>query len=439
MTALSRRSFLRGTAAAGLSGATAALLAACSNDNNPLGNAETVEATWSLWGDTALLKRHQEFNDKFNTDQKAVRARFIGLPTDGYAKKITAEVTAGNAPDVFLAGDTLLGQLIASKQLTELGPLLDGPLSKSKMDSFNRSLFAPGTDAEGRVFGVPAACNPMLMWFNQGVLESVGVTESPADRYAAGTWSLEYFQTLVDKVHASKKRAFVFSNWNGELYPWITAAGGKIFDGGRFVAHEDPKTVGAIKWLRDQLAAEKAWYASALPQGQGADAMFAGDQLAFTVTGRWVVPIYRQAKTLKADIVGLPSADGKPAPTIVLASWMVLNKSAKNPEAAFRILTEYVSREGQSFILAGEGGAAIPSINGADQVVLGANYPAHAQTFIDLRDTGYASTTEEARVPGLSGLIFKPLDKYFTEGGDLPGIMAEMGQKVNDAVKRGSI
>lgn len=437
-TPVSRRSFLIGSSTLGLSLVGGSLLAACGGED-PTAPAAAGEVTWSLWGDSATLKRHQELNDRINASQSAVKASFVGLPTDGYAKKITAELAAGNAPDVFLVGDTQLGQLIKDGSLAELGPLLDGPLSKSTTSSFNPKLLAPGTSGDGKVYGVPAACNPMIMWFNSKVLEEAGVTTSPADSLTAGSWTADYFQTVLDKVKATGKRAFVFSNWNGETYPWLTSRGGKIFDGGQFVAHEDPKTIDTIKWLRELLASETIWYASALPQGQGADAMFMADQLAFTLTGRWVVPQYRKQSSLRADVVPLPSADGSPSSTIVLASYLVINKATKNVDNAFRVFTEYLSKEGQSFILDGDLGLAVPSITGADSVVLSGNYPAHAQTFLDQRDSGYSSMVEEMRVPGLSGLIFKPLDKYFTEGGDLAAIMSDMGRQVNAAIQKGSV
>ena len=44
----------------------------------------------------------------------------------------------------------------------------------------------------------------------------------------------------------------------------------------------------------------------------------------------------------------------------------------------------------------------MPSIQGADDVVLEDGYPAHAQTFLDMRDIGFANHPGEAAVPGLS-------------------------------------
>ena len=75
------------------------------------------------------------------------------------------------------------------------------------------------------------------------------------------------------------------------------------------------------------------------------------------------------------------------------------------------VLSEFLSAEGQTFRLQG-GGNAVPSITGADAVVL-EGYPAHAQTFLDVRDQGFVDFPAEARVPGLSSDISSAmLDLY---------------------------
>ena len=89
----------------------------------------------------------------------------------------------------------------------------------------------------------------------------------------------------------------------------------------------------------------------------------------------------------------------KPAPTGVAASYLAINAKTKDKDAAFTFWTEFLSAEGQTFRLTG-GGNAVPSIKGADEVVLEDNYPTHAQTFLDMRDIGFANYAAEGAVPG---------------------------------------
>jgi len=49
-----------------------------------------------------------------------------------------------------------------------------------------------------------------------------------------------------------------------------------------------------------------------------------------------------------------------------------------------------------------DGGNAVPSVKGADSVVLDGNYPAHAKSFLDMTSAGFEDFAVEAKVPGLS-------------------------------------
>src|SRR5699024_12869634 len=50
-------------------------------------------------------------------------------------------------------------------------------------------------------------------------------------------------------------------------------------------------------------------------------------------------------------------------------------------------------------------GNAVPSTEGADDLVTEGGYPEHAQTMLDMRDIGYSNFPAEAAVPDLSTTI----------------------------------
>ena len=115
----------------------------------------------------------------------------------------------------------------------------------------------------------------------------------------------------------------------------------------------------------------------------------------FFAQGRYTIGTLKGAKVQDGyDVVDWPTPDGKPAPTGVAASYLAINADTKNKDAAFTYWTEFLSAEGQTFRLTG-GGNAVPSIKGADEVVLEDNYPTHAQTFLDMRDIGFANYAAE--------------------------------------------
>lgn len=432
----SRRAFLSGAAAVGLGLAATPVLAACSGSGSSSAGGGRTQVTWAIFGSPSDLGPEKSLSDAFNKKHPKVQAKMLALPQDNYTQKIQSELVSHTAPDVFYTGDTMAATLIHNQSLASLGTLLAGTSSEEKQQDFAKALLPVAQGADGSLFGVPTDCNPMTLWYNTRVLQAAGISEEPAQTFASGGWTLDAFQNIVDKVRKTKKQVLVFSNWNGETYPWITSRGGTIFSDGRFVGNEDPHTVEAVTWLREMITSKAFFYAPMLAQGQSADAMLMADQIAFTAAGRWAVPTYQPALGAHADIVPHPTADGSLPQTFVIGSWMVINKQSKHVEAAFEFLTDYVSKAGQIARLEGAKGVAVPTVAGADQVVLSGNYPAHAQTFLDLRDHGYSSMVEETRVPAITNNIFAPLDKFFTHGGDAKKVLDGIAGTVNAAIDK---
>ncbi|GAA2771839.1 extracellular solute-binding protein [Nonomuraea dietziae] len=139
--------------------------------------------------------------------------------------------------------------------------------------------------------------------------------------------------------------------------------------------------------------------ADTLPDSNGPSTQFLKHKVGFYAGGRWVIDSLKKGGELdNYDIVPFPSQTGEPMPGAVAASYLSINKDTKLPKEAFTFLTEFVGKDGQLLRL--KGGGAVPSVKGAEQVVLEDKYPAHAQTFLDVRDTGFANYAEEVSVPG---------------------------------------
>lgn len=109
-----------------------------------------------------------------------------------------------------------------------------------------------------------------------------------------------------------------------------------------------------------------------------------------------------------------------------------MNAKSDDPDGAFAFWTAFLSAEGQTFRLSG-GGNAVPSIQGADEVVLEDNYPEHAQTFLDMRDLGFANYPAESEVPGLSSEISEMMLNLYQGNGTAQSVLDEVADKVASA------
>lgn len=448
---VSRRHFLR--SAATVAGGLA--LAACGSGatgNTGGGNAGTAATTaaggegaaaptggtaaikWSSWGNPGEVERFNQYTADWNKNNPNIQATFIPIPSDYEAKMLT-QLSAGTAPDVFYTGDQFVGRLIANKTIVDLTELLKSPASKSKPEEFAEGLWGAAKTKDGKIFGVTVDCNPMIMWYNKKLLTDAGVTKMPADIQKEGGWNWDAFTTICEQVVAAGKRGYVFEKWTAHMYSFVTTNGGKVYTDGAYTGNKDPKTVEAYQFVSDQLKNKNFVYGGTLPQGQGSDAQFMSQAVAFVAAGRWLLPVFKKNAALEYDIVTWPTNTGKPQePGVIATAYMALNAKAANQDAGFAFLTEFVSKDGQVYRLKG-GGNAVPSVSGVDNLVSEGNDPANWQALVDARNIGYAIWADETSVPGLAADIETESDNLWLKGADVQATLDKLASIAEAKIK----
>ncbi|NBC72742.1 extracellular solute-binding protein [Paenibacillus sacheonensis] len=418
------------------------LLQACSSGNNegqteggdtspPKG--EKVKITWATWGNPGELTRFQEFTKDFNAKHPDIEAELIPIPGE-YDQKILTQLTGGKAPDIFYAGDAFIVKLIENGSIEELTPLMEVSGSTLKKEDYYEGLWG-AAQRDSKIYGIMVDCNPMVLWYNKKVLKDAGVTDMPADLQEKGEWTWDAFKLMTEKIRTTGKYGYVLDNsWNS-THSWVTANGGKVYDeSGAYVGNSDPKAKEAFQFLYDNVKAKNITFSGTLPKGQGGDAMFMSNQVGFVGAGRWYLPLFKKNATLEYDVVTWPTNTGnKIEPAGIPTAYMVLNKASKQKEASYKFLTEFVSKEGQIYRLQG-GGNAVPSVKGADDVVLEGNLPEHAKLFLDAREVGYALTPAEAGIPGLSADINSRFEALWLKNEDLNTAMQEIQDLANKKI-----
>ncbi|QOR71052.1 sugar ABC transporter substrate-binding protein [Ruania alkalisoli] len=382
------------------------LLSACSGSGNSGGGSSdgSSTVTWSTWGSPEELERFEGFNEQFMADHEDITVEL--QPTAGYSdyhSKLLAQLTSGTAPDVFYVGDDRIGEFVDAGVLLPLSDLMDSDASQTPVDAFNPGVLGAGQTEDGEIYAVPNDVNPDALWYDKEALAAAGITEDPAELAANDEWTTETFLEMNDKLAEAGLIGSMYWNYYGTHWSWVSSQGGTAYDeSGTFVGNTDATTVDAVQTFADYMQDGTFVVADTMPEGAGADSEFVTHGAGFFAQGRYTIGTLEEAGVAESyDIVRWPTPDGTAAPTTVAASYLVINADTPDPDAAFAFWTAYLSQEGQEFRLS-EGGNAVPSIEGADDVVLADGYPEHAQTFLDMRDMGFANYAAESTVPGLS-------------------------------------
>lgn len=417
--------------ASAVAGALALGLAGCGGGTAPQpsasagGSAAAPSGTvvWSTWGTPEELTRFKDFNDSFMKKYPQVKVTLNPVASySDYHSKLLAQLTSNTAPDVFYIGDDKLGQFVSADVLLPLNERIAAPGSRIRQDIFFDGLFG-AAQSNGETYAAPNDVNPDVFWYDKLALAAAGITEDPATLAASDQWTTAKFLEMNDKLKAAGLTGSMYWNYWATHYSWISAQGGKAYDGDAFVGNTDPRTVEAVTTLGKYFQDQTFVVADTLPEGAGADSLFVRHKAGFFAQGRYTIGTLKSAGVqADYDIVRWPTPDGKAAATGVAASYLAVNKNSKNPDAAFLFWSEFLNAEGQKFRLAG-GGNAVPSVKGADEVVLEDNYPANAQTFLDMRDIGFANYAVEAKVPGLSSDISDLFLKLYQGKADAQGTL----------------
>lgn len=376
-------------------------LGACSGGGGGAADENTV--TWSTWGTAEELKRYDEFNQAFMDRHPDITVKMQPVAAYGeYHPKLLAQLASNTAPDVFYVGDDKIGEFVDSGRLMGLTELMESADSETKPDDFFPGLFGAAVK-DDEIYGAPNDSNPDLMWYDRSTLEAAGITEDPAALAADGEWTTEKFLEMNDKLADAGIGGTMFWNYWATHWSWLASQGAAApyDDSGAFVANEDPESVALTETLGEYFQDGKFIVADTLPDGAGADSLFVTGKAGFFTQGRYTIGLVKDAGTAdNVDVVRWPTPDGEAAPTGVAVSYLAINKDTDAGDAAFTFWTEFLSAEGQIERLSGDGNA-VPSIAGADEVVLEDGYPLNAQAMLDARDIGFVNYAAESVVPGL--------------------------------------
>lgn len=378
--------------------AAASGLSACSGSGGQGGKGKVV---WSTWGSPEDLKSFDKWQAAFKEANPGIEVVFQPTPSySEYHSKLLTQLSSNTAPDVFYIGDDRVASVIRNNVLLPVdgASVKEGDFAKNVLDIARW---------EGKLYALPNDVNPDTLWYDKEALKAAGITEDPAELAAKDQWTLEKFFEMTEKLAGAGLTGAVYWNYWATHDGFMTTNGGKVYDdSGAFVAHEDANSVAGLEGYAKRFATGEMKLADLLPEGSGSETLLVTHKLGFLAAGRYTIGAIRGAGVDEKlyDIVRWPTHDGKAAPTGVAASYLAINAKTKDPEAALKFFSAFLDANGQKLRLEGQGNA-VPSINGADDIVLSGGYPAHAQTMLDMRDIGYSNFATEASVPDLSNQI----------------------------------
>jgi multiple sugar transport system substrate-binding protein len=296
---VSRRSFLRGAAAAcvglgavGLTGCSVPVLNGLTAAREEPGTVEF----WNLFGGGDGV-RMQQMLDGFRQANPAINLSAVTLTWGNpYYTKLSLATVGDKPPDVAVAHLTRMRSLVAGGLLQELRP---DDLARYGIspDKFNRQTWEAGL-VNGKAYAIPLDTHPFVLFYNTDICKKAGLLDGDQLR------PLEGEAAFVDAMRKAKTASGgvggVVAINNESATPWrifqsmYTQLGGQVLaGGGRQVVIDDAKALQVLELLRS-LTRDGTFPSSV--DYQGSIAMFANGQAGFLFQGEWEITTFQTAK-----------------------------------------------------------------------------------------------------------------------------------------------
>ena len=332
-------------------------LTGCKKDNS-------VVLTFSSWGSASEMSILKPVLKEFERKNPDIKINFLHFPQN-YFQKIHLLFASNTAPDVVF---------INNLSLPIYADFLDDLSGKINTENFYpKSLEV--LSYNGKLLAVPRDVSNLVIYYNKDVFDKFGVP------YPKSDWTFEDFTKMCEKFKENNTFCISYDENTMYLLPFLMSSGEGILsdDLKTEIFSESDYGLNFYKNLRYKYhyAPEKSESAtSTMAQ------MFLNKKLAMHLSGRWIVPKYRESADFRWDVINFPNGkEGSIVPADA-SGWAVYKYSKHKNEAI--MLIEYLSSKEVISKIARDG-LIVPARNDvAESDVFLSGKPENSKTFVEI-------------------------------------------------------
>ncbi|MEM7127890.1 MAG: sugar ABC transporter substrate-binding protein [Chloroflexota bacterium] len=403
---ISRRRFLQMT---GLTAASAAFLAACPAPAGAPGAeggggdaaVETTTVSMGLTWGASFQPRQGEFNDMFMERNPDIELEVVYNTWGDHNNIVPTWAAADQLPDVVYVHGSRSFPWAFEGISVPLDSYTDSDTEFDVAGIWEESLRL--YRFQGSLHAIPYDHGPILLGYNKDLFDEAGMD------YPDETWTME---TLKEKALELTNLEAEIPTWGytGECPTFVGTGGPSTLTGwGTELLNEDenqllidtPEAREAVQFWVDLIHVDKSAptpaESEAFEQGP-----WLGGRIALANVPSWETPGLADFANFGWDVAPWPEGPVQRA-TGSFGSGFSITKNSKNPDHAWRFMSEYLNVEGMSFVW-GESGRGSPARKAAYESWMNSEIaPEHAQFYLEALDT-YAVTSRPYQTLGAAEL-----------------------------------
>ena len=334
-----------------------------------------ITIQYSSWGSKSEINILKPILDTFEKENPDIKIDFMHIPQN-YFQKLHLLFASNTAPDVVFINNIYLPVYANAGLLEDL----------TNTDLINENFYKKALDAmtyKGKIYAIPRDISNLVIFYNKNIFDEKQI------KYPDKNTTFNDFLIMSQKLTDKQKGIFGISFEEDPIFylPYLMSEGGGILsdDGNNIIINskESQKAINFYSDLRNKYhVAPTNSETASLTMAQ----MFLQGKLAMHLSGRWLVPKYRETAQFDWDVAPFPKGTKGSIVPLDASGWAISSKSKHKKEAMQ--LVKYLSSK-ESLQKFSKNGLIVPArIDSANsKAFLDGNKPQNAEVFLDIIET----------------------------------------------------
>ncbi|MGN0015327.1 MAG: ABC transporter substrate-binding protein [Candidatus Gastranaerophilaceae bacterium] len=279
---------------------------------------------FSSWGSRTEYAILKQVISKYEKENPNVKIELIHVP-ENYFRKLHLLYASKTEPDVVFVNNTYAPLYIKANLFEDLsGQINEDEYFKSSIDCFKYN---------DKLYAVPRDVSNLVLYVNKNLIKSPG-----------------QIKTLQDLKKAAKKvsKNGIFGlNYEKNPLFWLSYLeyfnGGILTDDGKNIILNSKESLKGLSFYADMINIDNSiphdWQMSGMTSAQ----MFINGKTAMYLSGRWLVPKFRESITFDWDIIPFPQS--KSSKILTDSSGWAVSKSSKYKKQAIDFVKYLASQD----------------------------------------------------------------------------------------------
>ena len=284
---------------------------------------------FTSWGSKSEINIIKPILAEFENDNPDIKVDFIHVP-ENYFQKIHLLFASNTPPDIMFVNNLYLPIYANAGVIEPINKNIDiRPYDKNVLKSLSW---------KGNLYAVPRDISCLVIFYNKDLFDKLHI------KYPDNKWTYQDFVEICKKFADNGIFAISFDENPLFFLPYLMSEGGGIIsdDLSKIIIYDNLSQKGLHNYAdmrKKYHAAPRAEESASATMAQ----MFLQSKIAMHLTGRWLVPKYREAANFNWDIVPFPKGEKGSIVPLDASGWAIATKS-KHKTEAYK-LVEYLSSQ----------------------------------------------------------------------------------------------